>query len=275
MMDAPANSTPLEPGQRLPLDAFLAARSADLEADLGAEADRIQRVTGYLISHLNQQPELATQTQRLANAVPHSIATAAEADRLAALDEARHLAQDIKDRWVKADNPPLVEEIDDRLADIAKALETLRRPGPEAIRAAAADIDRLSRQTRHLEDIEQRYIPWGIGAGLLFVFGIWILVNPALLAGTPLASFWTIIFCLGALPATGVHYSRKVLPRSRADHEIDQLNRKHFVPLGGLYFPEGQNPAAVVTIPPPPRQSEGDQARAERRGHRDKAPPAW
>jgi hypothetical protein len=63
------------------------------------------------------------------------------------------------------------------------------------------------------------------------------------------------------------------MPRSRADAEIDRLNRAHFVPNGGIYFPEGDGPARVVRIEAPPVRSDGEIARAERRKTKEKLTP--
>lgn len=262
--------------QRLPLDVFLALRAPLLQEDLRAERARLHDVTGYLGRHLGRQPDLATQVARLGDALPEEIAELPDTERRAAVTEAERLAADIKARWIAAEDPPLVEEIDDRLAEIADALGRMRRPGPEALRDAAQRIDRLGRAGASLDGLEQRYLPWAMGGGVLFLIGLMLMVNPGLLDHIPfLASFWTILFCLGALPAVGIHYARTVLPRSRADTEIDEINRDHFVPVGGLYFPAGEGPACVVTLGDMPEMTPGQQARAERRSHREKVGPFW
>lgn len=263
------------PGTRVTLEAFLRERAPEIAGELTRAAEDIARVTAHLGTALGRHPELATQVARLAAAVPQDVATLEAPERNTAITEAERLAEDVKARWISADDPPMVDEIDDRLAEIHAALQTLRRPGPEALRATAADIDRLARSTAHLDGIERGYIPWALGTGLLFVLGLAVFFFPALLDDTALASPWTILICLGALPATGLHYHRRVLPRTRTDTAIDALNRDHFVPLGGLYFPAGEIPACVVIIAPARERSEGDQARAERRGHKDKMGPFW
>lgn len=263
------------PGRRVNLETFLAERAPDIADDIRGAAETIAAVTAYLGAALGRQPALATQVGRIADAIPRDVASLDAAARNAAATEAERLAEDVKARWISAEDPPLVDEIDDRLAEIHAALQTLRRPGPEALRATAAEIDRLARSTAHLDGIEQHYLPWAIGTGVLFILGLAIFFFPTLLSGTALASPWTILVCLGALPATGLHYHRRVLPRTQTDTAIDALNRDQFVPLGGLYFPAGEAPASVVIIAPAPERSEGAQARAERRGHKDKMGPFW
>ena len=263
------------PGQRLTLEAFLAERAPEIAGELSAAASTIHDTTAYLRAALGRHPEIATQVTRLAEAIVPDVAELDAPTRRGIATEAERLAEDIKTRWISADDPPLVDEIDDRLADIAASINSLRRPGPEALRDTAAEIDLLARRTAHLDGIEQRYVPWAIAAGVLFVLGLSFLLYPALLDETVLASPWTILFCLGALPAVGIHYSRRVLPRSQTDGAIDQLNRLHFAPLGGLYFPAGDAPACVVITGPAPEKTEGQQARDERRKHRERVGPFW
>jgi hypothetical protein len=122
-------------------------------------------------------------------------------------------------------------------------------PAAEA-RVAAAEIDRLALVGDRMEGIERRYLPWGLSAAALFVVGLWLLVDPRIAPGwLPLA------LLLSALPAVGLHYASAVGPRTRADRAAEKLNRAHFLPHGGLYFPPGERPAAVVRVrwtPPEP-----------------------
>lgn len=262
--------------QKMSLEAFLALRAPELQEDLGAERGRLMAVTRYLGEHLARHPDLATQVRRLGDAVPDDIADLDDATRRAAVTEAEKLASDVKARWIAADAPPLVDEVDGHLDDVADALARMRRPGPEALREAARRIDRLGRIGAQMEGIEHRYLPWVIGGAVLFVAGLVLFFAPGLLNRVPfLASFWTILICLGALPAVGIHYARRVLPRSQADTEIDQINREYFIPYGGLYFPESEGPACVITLRDSPKQTEGAKAREERRRHRNRSGPMW
>lgn len=264
-----------EPGTRLSLEAFLDLRAPDIADELARAAETLSDTTAYLLAALDGEAELATQVRRLGEAIPPDIAALDAPARQQIASEAEALTADIKSRWIAAETPPLVAEIDDRLAEISTAITTLRRPGPEALRATAAEIDRLARRTAHLDGIEHQYVPWAAGGAVLFILGLAVIVYPALLEGTPLASPWTILICLGALPGVGIHYARRVLPRSQSDTAIDELNRMHFAPLGGLYFPAAERPAAVIVIGPPPDRTEGDAARDERRRHRERVGPFW
>lgn len=278
--DPRAHEAMTAPGTRLPLETFLAERAPEIASELTAAAGTIAAVTAHMRANLGRHPELATQVDRLAGVIPADIADQTADARQAVATEAEQFAADIKARWIAAEDPPLVDEIDDLLAEISGALSTLRRPGPEALRATADEMDRLARQTAHLDGVEQQYVPWALGAGVLFVLGLSVFFYPALLDDTLLASPWTILLCLGALPAVGIHYSRRVLPRSQTDTAIDQLNAMHFAPLGGLYFPASDTPAndtpaCVVITGPAPERTDGQQARDERRRHRDRVGPFW
>lgn len=133
-------------------------------------------------------------------------------------------------------------------------------------RVAAAEIDRLARVGDRMQGIERRFLwPAAIGAAL-FVIGLWILFHPALGAGLAMAA------CLAVLPAVGCVYAWRVGPRTRADRAAEALNRTHFLPHGGLYFPAGERPAAVVRVdwtPPEPEPPIGEVPRDPRkREHR-------
>lgn len=117
-------------------------------------------------------------------------------------------------------------------------------------RVAAAEIDRLARTGDAMHGVERRYAPWAAGAAVLFAIGLWLLVDPRVMIGRlPLAAL------LSALPAVAILYARAVAPRTRADKAAEALNRRHFLPHGGLYFPPGEREAAVVRVdwtPPEP-----------------------
>lgn len=117
-------------------------------------------------------------------------------------------------------------------------------------RVAAARIDRLALVGDRMEGIERRYLPWAAGGAVLFAIGLWLLFDPRIQPG------WLMLaLLLAVLPATGLGYAWAVAPRTRADRSAERLNRAHFLPHGGLYFPRGQRPAAVVRVdwaPPAP-----------------------
>lgn len=116
-------------------------------------------------------------------------------------------------------------------------------------RVAAAEIDRLARVGDAMEGVERRYLPWAAVGAVLFVVGVWLLFHPEFHAG------WLIAIMLAVLPGVVIAYGLRVAPRTRADNRAEELNRRHFLPQGGLYFPPGERPAAVVRVdwkPPEP-----------------------
>ena len=265
-----------QPGEKLTLDAFLSHAAPKIDDDAHAQVAELHDIADHLLAHLSEQPELAAQISKLRATIPADLADADTARRQTQTAEANRIASDIKRRWIEADNAPLVEEIDDHLERIAAALEHLRRPAAERLREAAAEIDRQARVGTALEGIERQFLPWAVLSGVLFLIGLVLFLAPGVVTGLPmLSSFWTILICLGALPLLCVIYARRVLPRTVADQKIEALNLRHFVPLDGLYFPEGETSAGVVLIPPPPTKTEGTQAREEREQHRRKARGGW
>ena len=117
-------------------------------------------------------------------------------------------------------------------------------------RVAAAEIDRLALVGDRMEGVERRYLPWAATGALMFAIGLWLLFDPRIQPG-----WLTLALLLGALPAVGFGYAWAVHPRTRADRAAEKLNRAHFLPHGGLYFPPGPRPAAVVRVrwtPPEP-----------------------
>lgn len=120
-------------------------------------------------------------------------------------------------------------------------------------RVAAAEIDRLARVGDGMAGVERRFLPWAAAAALLFALGLWLLFHPQIRIG------WWIAVMLAALPAVSIAYAVRVAPRTRADNRAEALNRQHFLPHGGLYFPPGERSAAVVRVDwTPPEPSEPD-----------------
>ena len=95
-----------------------------------------------------------------------------------------------------------------------------------------------------------------------------LLIFPRTFAGLPfLSNIWVLMGCLGAFPAVAVLYAYKALPRSKLDAEIETLNQRHFVPLGGVYFPAGSAPAGVIRVdytPPDPEDGTYKDPRKEK-----------
>ena len=133
-------------------------------------------------------------------------------------------------------------DLDTFLAGLGEA------PAAEA-RVAAAEIDRLARVGDAMEGVERRYLPWAAAGAVMFVLGVWLLFHPTLHVG------WWIALMLAVLPGVAIAYALRVAPRTRADNRAEELNRQHFLPHGGLYFPPGEREAAVVRVdwtPPEP-----------------------
>lgn len=232
--------------KRLPLDTFL--EQIDTQGDLGAIVAEITGVTERLTQHLSDHPDLAAQVQQLAETVAEA-KTATPEGRPAKQRQAQSIVDDLAEKWIAAENPPLVTEIDQHLNGLRASIARLTQSDPGTLRKAAIEIDRLSQSVRHLEHIDGRYIPWALGASVLFVIGIGLTFNPSILSTWPFNHLaWTIPACLGALPLVAVHFALKVMPRSRADTQIDALNRQHFLAHGGLYFPAGAHAACVVLV---------------------------
>ncbi len=125
---------------------------------------------------------------------------------------------------------------------LAQFLSRLDEASAAEARAAAAKIDELARAGDGLEGIERLFmIPAGIAA-LAFVAGIWFFFSP----GT--APPAVTVACLAALPLILVFYGFRVLSRTRADREAEDLNRRYFLPHGGIYFAAGANPACVIQV---------------------------
>ena len=235
--------------QKVPLDRFLQDAVRAISARAADGIARIRKVATYLEANAPDEPEIRAQLAELLGLLPESLAGQDFGSRTTAASEAQRLRDDLKERWIAADDPPLVDEIDDCLTEIDRGLEALRGPDPEQLRDIAGRIDRLSGQADAFGEIESGYVPLaGLSAGL-FVFGMTLLIFPGWFSDVPiLSSIWATLMCLGALPALAIHYAWRALPRSRLDAEIEALNRDHFLPLGGVYFAAGEEPAGVVLV---------------------------
>lgn len=236
-------------GEKVPLDRFLRDATGQIRQRAAAGVAQVRRVARHLDANAPDEPEIRAQLARLLHLLPETISEQNFDARNSAAAEALRLREDLKQRWIAADNPPLVDEIDDRLMEIARGLEALGAPDADQLRGIAGKIDRLSVQADTFGGIEVRYVPFArISAGL-FVLGMVLLIFPSLFINLPvLSSIWTTLICLAAFPAVAIHYAWRVLPRSRLDAEIEDLNREHFLPLGGVYFAAGDEPAGVVLV---------------------------
>lgn len=236
-------------GEKVPLDRFLQDAVRKIRGRSADGIARIRKVATYLDANAPDEPEIRAQLAGLLRLLPEGLAGQDFASRTTVASEVRRLRDDLKERWIAADDPPLVDEIDDRLAEIDRGLEALRAPDPGQLRDIAGRIDRLSEQADAFGAIESGYVPLARLSAGLFVLGMVLLIFPGWFIGVPvLSSIWTTLACLAALPVLALHYAWRALPRSRLDAEIEALNRDHFLPLGGIYFAAGAEPAGVVLV---------------------------
>ena len=143
-----------EPGEKLTLEAFLTRIAPGLNDNLDRQAADLRAIADHLSDHLEEEPALQAQVSKFRAALPTGMSAMPDGQRLATVTEAGRAIDDIRARWIEADTPPLVNEIDDRLDEMRAGLETLRLPGPERLRDAARRIDRLGRVGAGLENAE-------------------------------------------------------------------------------------------------------------------------
>lgn len=240
-------------GEKIPLEQFLDEAVSQIRVRVEDGATRARTTLAHLMAHASEEPEIRAQLEDLTRIVTTDLADRSRTERLAAANEADALRRDLKERWISADNPPLVEEVDEHLAEIATGIEALRTGDPPDLRAIARRIDTLSQRADAHGAIETRFLPWARFAGVLFVIGLVLLIFPQSFADVPvLSNRWAAILFLMAFPGIAVLYAWQALPRSRIDAEIEALNRTHFQPLRGIYFAEGAEPAGVIRIDPIP-----------------------
>ncbi|MEM7189952.1 MAG: hypothetical protein AAF439_10105 [Pseudomonadota bacterium] len=254
-------------GEAVSLEAFVAEAIGDGTPQRDQHIAAIRDGAIDVLGHLGEDPDLSAQMQRLLSAVPgdlddEGVDTAARS--------AKTVLEDLRQKWTDAEDPPLVDQIDDRLAAFRKHIEGLVAPGPSAMTEAARKIDRLGEVGQRMEGIDARFRNWALGAGVLFLIGLALFFDPRLGAGLPLSPMLIALLFIGALPVVAVIYALRVMPRSRADNEIDALNRTHFLPYGGIYFPAGDAPARVIRVDwtPPPEPKHKDPRKAQERAGR-------
>ncbi|MEM7745359.1 MAG: hypothetical protein AAF409_16785 [Pseudomonadota bacterium] len=260
--------------ERQTLAEFLGDAAPRIAQSIADGRAGLDRVVAYLLGHLDADPDIAAQLRKFQAALPGSELP----DRASALREARSVLADVKQRWIKADAPPLVDEIDDRLGEIGRHLDAIEQPDTVAIADAARQIDTLSDRTRQLEGLEQRLTPYAIGAFCLFLTGLFLFFRPMVVfEAQPDPSSLAVLLCLGALPALGTYYAIKIKPRSRTDAEIDALNRRFFLPNGGIYFPGGPGGACVIRVAwtPPPEELPLSEAPRDPRKDKDQRDKTW
>jgi hypothetical protein len=152
-------------------------------------------------------------------------------------------------------------------------LESLDPETGAELRAAAGRIDELGRTADALSGVERRLLPWALGAAGLFLAGIWLVFQSG--TGAALAAS----LCLLALPLIAAIYAWQIKPRTAADTAMQELNRSHFLPHGGLYFPPGDGAACVVRVdwtpPPEPEEDATPVHLRDPRKARNRTDPSW
>ena len=121
-------------------------------------------------------------------------------------------------------------------------------------RVAAAEIDRLARIGDRMEGIERRYLSWAAAGAVLFLLGLWMLVDPQDPPGRA-----------AARPAAGgaARHRPRLCPRGRAAHARRPRGREARTArtscrMAASTFPRRARAAAVVRVdwtppvPPPP-----------------------
>lgn len=236
-------------GEKITLTAFLANADEAIAADISEALQAVQARLTDLKRALRSEPTILAQVEKLASTLPLELVASEFSERQSAARVAARLIEDLKERWIAADNPPLVNEIDSHFRELTAWLVRIRQPGRQQLHSIAAQMDQLAAPNAALDGIERRYLPWALGGLAMFIVGLFLLFSPSILSSlhTP-QSFVAILTCLCALPAVGVHYALAIRPRTRTDQKVDALNREHFLPRGGLYFPAGENPAGVVLV---------------------------
>lgn len=144
-------------------------------------------------------------------------------------------------------------------------------PGAEAgqLRAEAARIDELERYAMPVRGIEQT-LRWPfIIAVVMFLAGLalFIVDNRHLEISRVWIGDIGLCVLLGALPVLTIYYAFKVRWRTRADKLAFDINKRHFLPHGALYFPASgttEKPAVVIvdeTLAYRPKPTKNDKLR--------------
>ncbi len=108
-------------------------------------------------------------------------------------------------------------------------------------RVAAETMDELESRAFPLRGIEQRLAPFFYVACIAFILGllIFILGDEFLFGLLSWVDNLGVTFLLSGLPMLGFYYAFSVRGRTQADARAFELNQKHFMPHGGIYFPAG------------------------------------
>ncbi len=109
----------------------------------------------------------------------------------------------------------------------------------EEAQRAARKMDVLERSIDDIRDLEERFRPLVIGAAIAFAIGATIILFPHewTFAVYRTIGPFGVVALLSGLPLLAAAYTVRVRKRSIVDLNKIALNRKHFVPHGGYYFP--------------------------------------
>ena len=157
--------------------------------------------------------------------------------------------------------------------DLEMFLEELPSEDAAKARAAAGRIDELGRVTARTQGVESQYLPWFVVSGLLLVASSLMVFGSDAVFGEArrLIGVMGLTAMAAALPVLGIVYAFHVRDRTRADREMLELNRTHFLPHGGFYFPPGDDrPGRVVRTEPM-----DEEVQAKRRVERVRPGRSW
>lgn len=157
--------------------------------------------------------------------------------------------------------------------DLETFLEELPSEDAARARAAAGRIDELGRVTARTQGVESKYLPWFVVSGLLLVSASLMVFGSDAVFGEArrLIGVMGLTAMAAALPVLGIVYTFHVRDRTRADREMLELNRTHFLPYGGFYFPPGDDRLGRVVR----TEVMDEEAQAKRRVERVRPGRSW
>ena len=148
--------------------------------------------------------------------------------------------------------------------DLETFLAELPSEAASKARAAAGQIDELGRVSAATQGIERRYAPWFLISLVLFVIAAFAIFGGSDIfrQARAVLGVMGLTALSAALPLVGFLYSVQVRHRTRADREMLELNKVHFLPQGGIYFPPGEEgPGSVVRTEPMDAEEQAKRSR--------------
>ena len=125
------------------------------------------------------------------------------------------------------------------------------------LRALAAQIDALEREVGPPNWIE-RNILW-LGAAALALFGLGLAAFIGGFTGMMTAvGLGGVVLMVAGFPALIFAYLLSVRSHTRIDDRKMELNEKHFLPRGGVYFGAAHGDGKVLLVAPPAEKGEPD-----------------